>query len=40
MDFLYFVTAIHRRLGVDIHEVDYPKLVTLAGAIAYIEARL
>jgi acyl carrier protein len=40
MDLLNFVTAIHHRLGVDIREVDYPKLVTLAGAISYIEARL
>ena len=40
MDFLNFVTAIHHRLGLDIPEVDYPKLVTLAGAIAYIEANL
>jgi acyl carrier protein len=40
MDFLNFITAIHRRLGVDIPEVDYPKLVTLNGAIAYIKARL
>ena len=40
MDFLNFVTAIHHRLGVDIPELDYPKLVTLDGAIAYIEANL
>jgi acyl carrier protein len=40
MDFLNFITAIHHRLGVDIPEIDYPKLVTLDGAIAYITARL
>jgi len=40
MDFLNFVTTIHHRLGLDIPEVDYPKLVTLDGAIAYIEAKL
>ena len=40
MDFLNFITAIHHRLGVDIPEIDYPKLVTLAGAITYIEAAL
>ena len=40
MDFLNFVTAIHHRLGLDIPEVDYPKLITLAGATAYIEAKL
>jgi acyl carrier protein len=40
MDFLNFVTAIHHRLGIDIPEIEYPKLVTLAGAVAYIDAKL
>jgi len=40
MDFLNFITAIHHRLGVNISELDYPKLVTLDGAVAYIAARL
>jgi acyl carrier protein len=40
MDFLNFVTAMHHRLGVDVPEIDYPKLVTLDGAVAYLEARL
>jgi acyl carrier protein len=40
MDFLNFITAIHHRLGVDIPEVDYPKLVTLNGAVAYIKSKL
>ena len=40
MDFLNFITAIHHRLGIDIPELDYPKLVTLAGSIAYLEAKL
>jgi acyl carrier protein len=40
MDFLAFITAIHRRLGVDIPEIDYPKLVTVDGAVAYITAHL
>ena len=40
MDFLNFITAIHQRLGVDIPEIDYPKLVTLNGAVAYIAAHL
>ena len=38
MDFLTFITAIHHRLGIDIPEIDYPKLVTLDGAVAYITA--
>jgi acyl carrier protein len=40
MDFLNFVIAIHRRLGIDIPEIDYPKLGTLNGAFAYIDAKL
>jgi len=40
MDFLNFVIALHHRLGVDIPEIDYPKLVTLDGAFAYISAKL
>jgi acyl carrier protein len=40
MDFLNFITAIHHRLGIDIPEVDYPKLVTLDGAVHYLEAKL
>jgi acyl carrier protein len=40
MDFLNFVTAMHHRLGVDVPEIDYPKLATLDGAVAYLEARL
>lgn len=40
MDFLNFVSAVHRRLGVDIPERDYPKLTTLDGAIAYLAAKL
>lgn len=39
MDFLNFVSAVHRRLGVDIPERDYPKLMTLDGAIAYLAAK-
>jgi len=40
MDFLNFVTALHRRTGIDIPEIDYPKLVTLSGMLAYLEAKL
>ncbi len=40
MDFLNFITALHRRLGIDIPEIDYPKLVTLDGATAYLRAKL
>jgi acyl carrier protein len=40
MDFLNFVTAIHLRLGVDIPELDYPKLFTLDKAVAYLKAKV
>jgi acyl carrier protein len=40
MDFLNFVTAIHHRLGVDIPELDYPKLATIGGAISYLKTKL
>jgi len=40
MDFLNFITAIHHRLSIDIPEIDYPKLVTLDGAVVYITAHL
>jgi acyl carrier protein len=38
MDFLNFITAIHHRLGINIPEIDYPKLGTLDGAVAYLTA--
>lgn len=40
MDFLNFITAIHHRLGVDVPELDYPKLITIDGAVKYLEAKL
>lgn len=40
MDFLNLVTALHKRTGVDIPEVDYPKLITLSGMVAYLEGKL
>jgi acyl carrier protein len=40
MDFLNFVIALHRRLAVDVPEIDYPKLVTLDGAMTYLRAKM
>ncbi|HTO64048.1 MAG TPA: phosphopantetheine-binding protein [Bradyrhizobium sp.] len=40
MDFLNLVTALHHRTGIEIPEIDYPKLITLSGMVAYLEARL
>jgi acyl carrier protein len=31
---------VHRRTGVDIPEADYPKLVTMSGLVAYLDAKL
>lgn len=39
MDFLNFVLALHERLGVDIPEVDYPKLYTFDSAVAYLASK-
>lgn len=40
MDVLNLVTALHRRLNVDIPEADYPKIATLSLAVAYIKSIL
>ena len=40
MDFLNFIIAIHQRLSVNIPEIDYPKLMTLDGAVSYLKAKL
>jgi acyl carrier protein len=40
MDFLNFVIAVHHRLGIDIPELDYPRLATLDGAVTYLRAKL
>ena len=37
-DFLQLVIALHERLGVDIPETDYRHLVTLQGALEYLDA--
>jgi len=36
MDFLNFVIALHKELGVAIPEKDYPKLATLRGCVEYL----
>lgn len=40
MDFLSFVIALHKALGVEIPEADYGKLTTLAGCVAYLDAKV
>jgi acyl carrier protein len=36
VDFLNFVIGIHAELGVDIPEVDLPKLATLESCVSYL----
>jgi acyl carrier protein len=40
MDQLNFVVGLHRRLGVDVPEIDYPQLATLEGCVAYLARAL
>ena len=40
MDYLNFVIALHEALGVDIPEVDYPKLSSLDGCVGYLKAKM
>jgi len=40
MDVNRFVVSLHDALGVDVPEKDYPKLLTLAGAVRELQARL
>lgn len=39
MDLLHFAVGLHERTGIEIPEVDYPRIATLAGCIAYLEQR-
>ncbi len=39
IDFLNFVTALHKRLGIDVPELDYPRLFTLNGAVSYFTTK-
>lgn len=40
MDWLNFLVALHEKLGVDIPEADYGKLVTLDDLLAYLGVKL
>ena len=35
LDFLNFVTALHKKMGVNVPEADYPKLITLNKTVGY-----
>jgi acyl carrier protein len=40
MDFLNFLIRLHEKLGVNVPEADYAKLVTLNDLVSYLRARL
>ena len=40
LDFLNWITAIHKRLSVDVPEVDYQRLSTFEGAVEYVAGKL
>ena len=40
MDWLNFLVALHKQLGVDIPEADYRKLVTLDDLVGYLLGKL
>jgi acyl carrier protein len=40
MDHLNFVIGLHRTLGVDVPEADYPQLASLDGCVRYLARAL
>jgi len=40
MDLLNFITAVHKQMGVNIPESDYPKLTSLDACVAYLISRI
>lgn len=40
MDWLNFLVGLHERLGVNIPEADYARLVTLDNVLDYLQAKL
>ena len=40
MDFLRFVVALDKKLGIEIPERDYPRVRTLDSCVAYLAAKL
>ena len=38
MDFLNFVFALHKSLGVDIAEADYPNVMSIEKAVEYLRS--
>ena len=40
MDILRFATTLHEKLGIDIPEGDYSNIVTVDGAVQYLQTRV
>ena len=40
MDLLNFAIALHQSLGVEIPEIDYPKVASLDGCVTYLRAKI
>lgn len=40
MDFQNLMIALNKKTNIDVPERDYPRLVTLKGAVAYLKARM
>lgn len=40
MDFLNFLVGLHKSLGVEIAEKDYPKMATVDGCVRFVESAL
>lgn len=40
MDFQNLMIALNKKTNIDVPERDYPKLVTLDGAVNYLKSRL
>lgn len=40
MDWLNFLVGLHQRLGINIPEADYAKLVTLDNVLDYLQVKL
>jgi len=40
MDLLNFAIALHQSLGVEIPEIDYPKVASLEGSLGYLSEKL
>lgn len=39
MDHLHFVIALHKQTGIEIPEIDYPKLLSLDACVDYLLPR-